>query len=231
MNTNLFFLPDSRNLSLKGLTIEGLVSTFHDPFFQIDFHKMWPLVSFLFFSYREFLTSRDSYFDFTSPLFNQSFVYYPHHEFVFLLFFSLHHYLAPTSPRSPSPRASYFQHSLTLMTPLIDPSCTTLTRTCLRPTLLSPSLSGSYMSAMSFSSSLFSSSVFFSDSLVTVSAVRAGQAPVQVPLLPGRHVDADQRARQRHAADGPLPLSQGGGRLPHQAAGLPEPRRPDRLPV
>lgn len=85
------------------------------------------------------------------------------------------------------------------------------------------------MFAMSFSSCLFS--VFFSDSLVTVSAVRAGQAPVQVPLLPGRHVDADQRARQRHAADGPLPLSQGGGRLPHQAAGLPEPRRPDRLPV
>lgn len=61
--------------------------------------------------------------------------------------------------------------------------------------------------------------------------MRAGQAPVQVPVLPGRHVDADQRARQRHAADGPLPLSQGGGRLPHQAAGLPEPRRPDRLPV
>lgn len=115
-------------------------------------------------------------------------------------------------------------------------SCTNLTKNlCSHPPFLSPSPSGSYMSAMSFSSCLFSSlsssPVFFSDSLVTVSAVRAGQAPVQVPLLPGRHVDADQRARQRHAADGPLPLSQGGGRLPHQAAGLPEPRRPDRLPV
>jgi len=60
--------------------------------------------------------------------------------------------------------------------------------------------------------------------------VRAHQDVAQMSLLPRHGVDTAQRGK-RYATDGPLSLSQGFGRLPAEAANVPDRVQTDRLPV
>lgn len=64
-----------------------------------------------------------------------------------------------------------------------------------------------------------------------LTAVRADQDVAQVPLLPRHGLDTAQRG-QRHAANGPLPLSQGFGRVSAEAPCVPVPgHQADRVSV
>lgn len=60
--------------------------------------------------------------------------------------------------------------------------------------------------------------------------MRAHQDVAQMPLLPRHGMDAAQR-RERHAADGPLSLSQGICRVPVEASSVPDRGQADRIPV